>query len=125
MPEAVIERVEATYRIELVQGCPEAADDSLFYGGVVAACIAWALNFQFLRSLEKMLEADRCLVALTDRERFLLYLNAAARASENFHHFVATGATLRAIAVELERLWPEATSPSYYPAFLPAFPMHD
>ncbi len=125
LPEVIMQRAEAAYRAELVEGCPEAADDTLFYHGVVEACVTWVLNFQFMRPLEKMLERDRRLVALTDRQRFLLYLNSAVRASEEFAHLQATGATLHAIADRLAQLWPEANDPPYYPAFLPLFPMHD
>ncbi len=125
LPENIMQRVETAYRAELVKGCPAAADDTLFYHGMVEACVTWALNFHFMRPLEKMLEQDRHLVALTDRQRFLLYLNSAVRASAEFDHLPATGATLRAIADRLAQLWPEATNPPYYPAFLPLLPMHD
>ena len=36
--------MEAAYRAELIQGCPEAADDTLFYHAVVEACAYWALT---------------------------------------------------------------------------------
>jgi hypothetical protein len=85
---------------------------------VVEACITWALNFHaHLRPLDKMLVQDRSLVALTDRQRFLLYVNAAADASEQFGHMRATGGSLRAIATRLAQIWPEAVEPAYYPAF--------
>jgi hypothetical protein len=108
-----------------VKGCPTAADDTFFYHGVVEACVTWALNFQFMRPLEMMLERDRHLVALTDRQRFLLYLNSAAHASQEFNHLPATGTTLHAIADRLAQLWPEANDPPYYPAFLPLFPVYN
>lgn len=118
LPETMLQRAEALYRAELAQACPAAADDTLFYNGVVEMCITWALNFHAqMRPLEKMLERDRSLVALTDRQRFLLYLNAAAHASEEFAHMRATGTTLRAITTRLAQIWPEAVDPPYYPAF--------
>lgn len=118
LPEALMQRAEAIYRAELVRACPAAADDTQFYHAVVEACITWALNFhRHMRALEKMLVQDRSLVALTDRQRFLLYIDAAAHVSEQFEHMRATGASLRAIATKLAQLWPAAIEPPYYPAF--------
>jgi hypothetical protein len=118
LPEPIIQRAEAVYRAELARACPTAVDDTLFYRAVVEACITWALNFHaHLRPLDKMFMQDRSLVALTDRQRFLLYVNAAAGASEQFGHMRATGVSLRAIATRLAQIWPEAVEPPYYPAF--------
>ena len=118
MPESLIERMETVYRTELVKGCPAAEDDALFYRGLVGACVAWALSFHaMMRPLEKMLEQDRLLIALSDRQRFLLYLNSAAQACTSFGHLQAVGDTLCACARQLTRRWPEATNPPYYPAF--------
>lgn len=118
LPDHIMQRAETAYRTELARECPEAADDTLFYQAVVEMCIYWALAFhKHLRPLEKMLAQDRSLVALTDRQRFLLYVNAAADASEQFGHMRATGASLRAIAAKLAQLWPDAVEPPYYPAF--------
>lgn len=117
LPAALIERMEAMYRAELSRGCPAAADEALFYRGMVEACLTWALSFHhMMRPLGKMLVQDRCLVALTDRQRFLLYLNAAAHASEAFEHLPAIGRTMQAFAKRLVLLWPEAADPPYYPA---------
>jgi hypothetical protein len=114
----LIARLEARYRAELAKGCPAAADDGLFARGVVEACLTWALSFhRMMRPLEKMLEQDRALVALTDRQRFLLYLQAAADASEQFGQLPAIGRTVRARASRLTERWPEAVDPPCYPAF--------
>lgn len=119
LPDTLIQRTEAVYRTELARACPAATDDTLFYRAVVEACITWTLNFhRHMRPLEKMLVQDRAIVALTDRQRFLLYLNAAAHASEQFDHMRATGASLRAMAIKLAQLWPDAVEPPYYPAFI-------
>ncbi|EFH83846.1 hypothetical protein [Ktedonobacter racemifer] len=118
MPEPLIQRMEAVYRAELAKGCPEAADDALFYPALVGACVAWALSFHaMMRPLEKMLEQDRLLIALTDRQRFLLYLNSAAQACASFGYLQAVGDTLRTCAQQLTQRWPEAADPPYYPAF--------
>jgi hypothetical protein len=118
LPAALIERMEAIYRAELSKGCPAAADETLFHQGIAEACLTWALNFHhMMRPLGKMLEQDRHLVALTDRQRFLLYLHAAAHASKEFEHLPAIGRTMRSFANRLAQLWPEAADPPYYPAF--------
>ncbi|GHO78571.1 hypothetical protein KSD_63420 [Ktedonobacter sp. SOSP1-85] len=118
MPEPLIERMETAYRAELVKGCSAAGDDALFYRGLVGACVTWALSFHaMIRPLEKMLEQDRLLIALTDRQRFLLYLNSAVQACASFGYLQAVGDTLHACAKQLTQRWPEAASPPYYPAF--------
>ncbi|HEU5367780.1 MAG TPA: phosphotransferase [Ktedonobacterales bacterium] len=118
LPEALIQRMEARYRAELSKSCPAAANETLFYRGLVEACLTWALSFhRMMRPLEKMLEQDRCLVALTDRQRFLLYLNTAAHASETFEHLPSVGRTVHQFARRLAQRWPEAVDPPYYPAF--------
>lgn len=120
LPATLIARLEARYRTELAQGCSAAADEGLFSRGVVEACLTWALSFhQMMRPLGKMLEQDRALIALTDRQRFLLYLQAAAEASERWGHLPAIGRTVRACASRLAERWPEAVDPPYYPAFSP------
>jgi Phosphotransferase enzyme family len=118
LPERIAQQAEAAYRSELVKGCPEARNDDIFAQGLVGACITWALGFhQFLRPLEKMLHEDRTLIALSDRQRYLLYLNNAALSSAEFGIMPATGAILPALIRKLSELWPEAVEPPYYPAF--------
>jgi hypothetical protein len=118
MPEHIMRRVEAAYRAELVRGCCEAGNDDLFMRGVVGACITWALGFhRFMRPLDKMLSKDRTLIALSDRQRSLLYINSAARISMEAQSMLAIGGTLQAMAEKLFALWPEAMEPPYYPAF--------
>lgn len=60
---------------------------------------------------------DRALVALTDRQRFVLYPRAAVSVAETFGHLPAVRRTLRACADRLAKRWPEAIDPPYYPAF--------
>ncbi|HEY1354241.1 MAG TPA: DUF2087 domain-containing protein [Ktedonobacteraceae bacterium] len=118
LPDEIMQRAETTYRAKLARACPEATDDKRFYQAVVEACVTWALNFHtHIRPLEKMLAQDRSLVALTDRQQLLLYLNAAAHACAEFGHMPATGTSLRAMATRLSHLWPEAVEPPCYPAF--------
>lgn len=118
IPEAIMQRAENAYRAELARTCPAASDDTLFYHGIAETCIYWSLSFHaWMRPLKEMLVQDHHSVALTDRQRSLLYVQAAARASEEFNHLRALGTTQRAIADELAARWPEAVEPPYYPAF--------
>lgn len=118
IPEAIMQRAENAYRTELARACPAASDDTLFCHGVAEVCIYWSLSFQaWMCPLEEMLVQEHHSVALTDRQRSLLYVQAAARAAEEFNHFRALSTTLRAIADELAARWPEAVEPPYYPAF--------
>jgi hypothetical protein len=118
LPQHIMQRAEAAYRAELAQSCPEALDDSLFGQGMVGASIAWASGFgRFMRPLEKMLIEDRTLIALSDRQRYLLYLNNAASSSVEFGQMSATGTLLQALTAKLSARWPEAVDPPYYPAF--------
>lgn len=93
-------------------------NDEIFGQGAVGASIAWALGFgRFMRPLEKMLIEDRTLIALSDRQRYLLYLNNAAFSSREFGMLPATGTLLTALTGKLSERWPEAVEPPYYPAF--------
>ncbi len=93
-------------------------DDDLFGQGMVGASITWALGFgRFMRPLEKMLIEDRTLIALSDRQRYLLYLSNAASSSIEFGQMPATGTLLQTLATKLSERWPEAVEPPYYPAF--------
>src|SRR5690242_14298611 len=59
LPQHIMQRAEATYRVELAKGCQEAMDDELFGQGMAGASIAWALGFaRIMRPLEKMLLED-------------------------------------------------------------------
>lgn len=118
MPECIITRMEQAYRVELVRGCPAAADDRLFHEAVVEACVFWMLQSKkMLPPLTQMLERDRHLVGATDRERFLLRFQMAAQVSEQYGHLEALGVTALAISNRLQTLWPEAIKMPYYPAF--------
>ena len=104
MPNDVVEKMEIAYRAELAKGCPEAADDTLFFVSVVEACAYWAIHSR-LNFIEKVWKED------TNGEsqpsvRFsccvLIYLG---QASEGFGHLEALGATVRDIAAKLRERW--------------------
>lgn len=118
MPTHIPLHMEEVYRAELIKGCPEAADDSLFYRAVAEACVYWMLQSKLmLPPVTRMFERDRHIVGATDRERFLLRFKIAAQVTEELGYFEALGAAARAIATKLQVLWPEADNLAYYPAF--------
>ena len=117
MPEHVPLCMEEAYRTELVKGCPEAADDTLFYRAVVEACAFWMLDWYHEFPLPALLEKDRNIVTSTVRQRLLMRSDILAKTTEELGHMEAIGAIVRAIAAKLRSTWPEADRISYYPAF--------
>lgn len=117
LPERIPRRMLATYRAELVRGCPAAADDTLFYHAVVAACVFWLLDWYHDVPVSRLMEKDRTLAAASDRQRSLLRSEIVAQLTEEFGHLEAIGVAVRAIAAKMRASWPETESMPYYPAF--------
>ncbi|MBI1928882.1 phosphotransferase [Candidatus Poribacteria bacterium] len=116
LPAYVVRRMEDAYRAELVKGCPEAADDVLFYRSVVEACAHWIIDM-FHWVAHGLLEKDGRWGISTRRQRVLLRLDMLAQTAEEFGHLEAIGATAHAMAVKLRKLWNEIEEMPYYPAF--------
>jgi hypothetical protein len=116
LPEQLPLRMETAYRAELVKGCPQAAEDDLFYKAVVEACVAWAITlFQWVPTL---LAEDKEWGISTGRQRVLLRFAIAADVTAEFNHLLAFGEVVRKMAAKLRILWPaEADAMPYYPAF--------
>lgn len=118
LPAHIPLRMEAAYRAELVKGCPEAADDTLFYRAVVESCAFWMLDWYHEFPLDQLLEKDPMIVTSTVRQRLLLRSEILARITEEFGHLEAFGETVKAIAAKLSEIWtPEENELPYYPAF--------
>jgi hypothetical protein len=117
MPEHVTLHMEEAYRAELAKGCPEAADDILFYRAVVEACVFWMLDWYHEFPPPALLEKDRTIVTSTVRQRLLMRSEILAKTAEDFGHMEAIGAVVRVIAAKLRASWPEADHMPYYPAF--------
>lgn len=120
VPEEVTRRQEAVYRAELVRGCPEAADDRLFYRAVAEGCAFWALvlcRHCFPQVLVDSDTADRQTVALM-RQRIVVRSDILARTTAERLELAKLGATFGALAAKLRMLWPaEADAMPLYPAF--------
>ncbi|GCE04102.1 hypothetical protein [Dictyobacter aurantiacus] len=117
IPEHIAQEMEVRYRSELSQGCPEATDDTLFYQGLIEATSSWALGFHTMVPLEIILPQDRFIMALTDRQRYLLFFENAARLCAKHGYMQAIGGTLEKLAQKMRLLWPDTEEPPCYPAF--------
>lgn len=116
VPNDVVEKMEMAYRAELVKGCPEAADDTLFFRSVVEACAYWAIHSR-LNFIQKVWEEDHKWGISTQRQILLLCFDIFGQVSEEFGHLEALGATVRDIAAKLRARWTDLEKMPYYPAF--------
>ena len=117
LPDDVVLRMEATYRAELVTGCPEAGDDELFTRAIVEACAYWTVGM-FHWAMPGILDRDETWGTATLRQRVLVRLDVLARTAQELRHLEAFGQTAQLMAKRFRELWsPEVTEPPYYPAF--------
>lgn len=116
VPNDVVEKMEIAYRAELAKGCPEAADDTLFFRSIVEACAYWAIHSR-LNFIEKVWEEDHKWGISTQRQILLLCFDIFGQVSEEFGHLEALGATIRDIAAKLREHWTDLEEMPYYPAF--------
>jgi hypothetical protein len=118
LPAPLPLRMEAVYRTELVQGCPEAAEAGRFYQAVVEACAYWALTMCLWYAIPELVVKDRDWGIATVRQRVLLRADIVAQVTQEYGHLEAIGAAFGAMATKLHGLWPsEADALPYYPAF--------
>jgi hypothetical protein len=121
LPNQIPLRMEAAYRAELVQGCPAAADDTLFQRAVVEACAYWGLVMCSWFDIPKLRAEDGTWGISTLRQRVLLRSPILARITAEAGHLEALGAAFGALADNLRATWPpEAGEMPLYPAFRPA-----
>jgi hypothetical protein len=120
IPERIAQRAEAAYRAELTRGCPAAADERLFAQAVAVACAYWAIGFLSWLPFAELLVADRQWGSATVRQRFILFADLFAQTAVEAGYLEALGATFRALAVRMRRLWPAAAEMRPYPAFVGA-----
>ncbi len=116
VPNDVVEKMEMAYRAELAKGCPEAADDMLFFKAVVEACAYWAIHSR-LNFIQKVWKEDHKWGISTQRQILLLCFDIFGEVSEEFGHLEALGATVRDIAAKLRKRWVDLEEMPYYPAF--------
>ena len=116
LPDAMIARMETTYRREAAVGCPIIADDALFYPALAHACAYWAIEtLQY--NLENARENDGKWGISTVRQRFPLRLENFAQVAERAGVLPALSATALALAERLRVLWPDTEPMPLYLAF--------
>lgn len=117
LPDTVALQMEAAYRNELVKGCPEASDDTLFYQAMAEAC-GYATLAMWHWAFPGVLASDEAWGLSSYRQRILRRLDILTETTVAFGHLEALGATASRIAAKLRSIWPpEADSMPYYPAF--------
>ena len=114
LPPDLVPALEATYRAELVRGCPAAADDAAFGRALVHACAYWTVTTLSWSLIDALTEDQRWGISSL-RPRHRLRLDTFVAASETFGHLPALAATARALAGQLRERWPEAEMPLYPP----------
>ncbi len=118
LPASIPPRLEEVYRTALTQGCPAAADDTLFDCAVVEACIYWLIRFDRVYPLATFLERDEEWDRATIRQRLLFRFAIVARTVQESGYLEALGATIGAMTARLQSLWAIDTAPMpSYPAF--------
>ena len=116
LPTELTPHLEATYRTELMTGCPEAGEDALFFPALVAANAYWAIA-SVSWDLEETLKKDDRWGLSTHRQRHPLRLANFADASDQFGVLPALAETARALGSKLNALWADGDPMPLYPSF--------
>lgn len=115
LPEAVLSRVEGTYRAELARGCPAARDDRAFESALTMMGGYWLIvSLGWL--LERAIEEDAPWGIASTRSRILARLEAFVAAATS-GRLPALRGTAEALLETLQRRWPEALPLPLFPAF--------
>jgi hypothetical protein len=108
--------MESAYRAELVKGCPEARDDSVFETALVRVCAFWLLN-TLGRHLDGALREDRTWGIATIRPRLLARLEAFLTIAGELGQLPAVRGMAERLLEVLRERWSEAQPLPVYPAF--------
>ena len=105
-PGPIIERLEATYRNELIQGCPAAAEDSLFYRQMAAGCAEAAMAMIGQDWMKWCIEKMAKLGDFRVVQQMIARLEGFALVSEQHNQFPIMGAASRAAATSIRSRMP-------------------
>jgi hypothetical protein len=116
LPRSLVEQMENRYRMELIQGCPQAQEDRVFEEHLVKICGFWLLNL-LNYVVELVLVEDLNWGITSLRPRVLAGLEAFITTSEKFGYCPAVRATAERLLALLSERWTETHSLPLYPAF--------
>ncbi len=100
-PQPLIERLDTAYRAELIKGCPEAADDALFYRQMAAGCADAGMGMLGQGWLDWCLNKGVKLGDFRPVAQILARLEGFARISEERDQFPVLGKTAREAAAAI------------------------
>jgi hypothetical protein len=117
IPPRVQRDMEKGYQTALSRGYAEAADDRVFYRGLVEAGARWNI-LHLIHRVPTALSGDYQRGLTTLRQQVVAWLEAFADLSEERRQLQALGKSAREAVKRLRELWPaEVCSLPYYPAF--------
>lgn len=119
LPEAEQEEAEAAYRAELIKGCPQAADDGLFYSALVSVGIHRVFDIFFRHGVNagRLSNLDREWGISTIGQRCLMWFGQVAWLAGRFGYFPGIGATAQRATARFRSHQPKIDEMPYYPAF--------
>ena len=116
IPKKIMRKAEGAYRAQLVEGCPQAAEDHLFGAAVVGMCAYWAFAGSVNR-LPRLLNDKAGGDFAPARRQLILRLEIMRAAAEEFGFFKALGEIAAAMGEKLRALWGDIGEMPFYPAF--------
>jgi hypothetical protein len=116
LPRSIVMQMENRYRGELMQGCPQAQEDSVFEGALVTVCGYWLLD-TLEWHLERALQDDHRWGLASHRQRILARLEAFMTTADDFGQLSAVYGTAGRLREVLGERWPETPPLPLYPAF--------
>lgn len=116
LPDEIITRMESNYRAKLIEGCPEAQEDSVWEMGLVQMCAMTLLN-RLAWDLELVLPEDRKRGIASIRQRTLAQLESFIKTSEGFYKLPALCDVASRLFSLLQIRWVDTAPLPMYPAF--------
>lgn len=116
LPDAVVQRMENTYRTILIQHCPVAEEDRVFETALVNSCGFWLL-YTLSRHFEYAWKKDGDFGISTIRQRILARLSAFITISQELNRLPSLRATSSWLLDLLHQRWSDVLELPLYPTF--------